>query len=100
MYTYQTQSMFASAIVQPLHHNLELSNLYRSIGERDVVECISRNWILPAGLEHLHQGCIEEAEGDWISAKVRYEMACDILDGTYKDHCVNGLFRVRKNCIF
>ncbi|OXU30252.1 hypothetical protein TSAR_008822 [Trichomalopsis sarcophagae] len=96
-YTYQTQSMFASAIVQPLHHNLELSNLYRSIGEYDVVECISRNWILPAGLEHLREGCIEEAEGDWIAAKTRYEMAWEILDEPCRDHCVDGLLRVRTN---
>ncbi|XP_023248278.1 DNA-dependent protein kinase catalytic subunit-like [Copidosoma floridanum] len=74
-----------------IQHNMELVSMYQSIGERDVVQSIFKNWTNSLNSSDLYQGYLAEGTNNWVKVKTIYEGTAE--DDPAKDFCEQSMYR-------
>ncbi|XP_017763674.1 PREDICTED: DNA-dependent protein kinase catalytic subunit-like [Eufriesea mexicana] len=73
---------------------LQLTNLYKTMNDIDVVLSIFQNHITN---EDIKIASFAQASSNWEKAKIAYEMACEMESELVKEHCFQGLFECLSN---
>ncbi|XP_015438081.1 PREDICTED: LOW QUALITY PROTEIN: DNA-dependent protein kinase catalytic subunit-like [Dufourea novaeangliae] len=80
--------------VQESNEWLQLTNLYESMNDVDVVLSIFQNHITN---EDMREASFAQAGNNWIVAKQAYEKAYESGSELVKEHCLQGLFESLSN---
>ncbi|XP_029034556.2 DNA-dependent protein kinase catalytic subunit-like [Osmia bicornis bicornis] len=73
---------------------LQLTNLYQSMNNVDVVLSIFQNHITH---EDIRTASFAQISNNWLKAKVAYEKAYEVESELIKEHCLQGLFECLSN---
>ncbi|XP_053980704.1 DNA-dependent protein kinase catalytic subunit-like [Hylaeus volcanicus] len=76
---------------------LQLTNLYKSMNDVDVVLSIFRNHIED---EDIREASLAQADNNWVKAKAAYEKAYETDVELVKEHCLQGLFESLSNLCY
>ncbi|XP_076239081.1 DNA-dependent protein kinase catalytic subunit [Calliopsis andreniformis] len=73
---------------------LQLTNLYESMNDIDVVLSIFQNHITH---EDMREAAFAQSANNWVRAKTAYEKAYETESELIKEHCLQGLFECLSN---